>query len=297
MSPTRLYLIYAFGKVATQTLERSIRISDPTALVERYHYLLPERLASFEEYCRRFGDQLPLTALLNQTRNAKRAFGLLEAHDPQNVWILTGFRDPLDFDVAAFFQNLSQFVPSYISPAPDEEYDLERLDREVDRVLAAYEARFEKLLALAAGEPPNDPLYERDAANNFDEWFEKEFRPVVGLDVYGLDVGSRPFVHFESARGHGLLYRLEALAQSLPALLDELPLPKPHRLENVNVATTKDYAVLYKRFRERFIPSAEMRRHFYSGRYYRHFYSDRGPQAANLPAGMPETGQNCPAVP
>lgn len=274
------YLIYQPGKVASQTLEVSIARSDPSARVERHHYLEPGNLAEFERVSELEGSGSAVEATRTQTEAARPVLAAVAREDPRNLWVLTGFRDPLDFAISAYFQNLSDFCPAYNSPAPDENYDPVRFDAEVDRVIDAFNAEVAAYLQrVRLGLPVRNvrELELQIKLRNLGDWFDLEFKPVFGLDVYDIELESKPFVRFSNERGNFLLYRMETLREALPALLAELPLPAKAKLVDQNLASQKDYAVLYHRFRERFVPTAEMVAYYYGGRFFRHFYGDAEP--------------------
>ncbi len=194
--------------------------------------------------------------------------------------MLTGFRDPLDFAISAFFQNIAYLYPSYSSPAPGESYNPDRFDVEVDKVIVAFKtevAGYLERLRTGVGVRNLRELELRIKLHNLGDWFDRELKSVFEIDAYDIAVADRPFVRFSSQKGNFLLYRMETLSESLPALLAQLPLSPHLRVVNVNRTTEKDYAVLYRRFRERFTPTAEMMEYYYGGRFFRHFYGDAEP--------------------
>jgi hypothetical protein len=276
------YLIYQAGKVASQTLEWTIRTSDPIARIERHHHMAPEQLAEFDRLCalEKPGSKL-LTEYQHQIAAARTAAAAFEHQDPHNAWVLTGFRDPLDFSISAFFQNLSDIHPRYSSPSPGEAYDRDRFDEEVERVIGIFNREYQAFMERVRAGNPAPGLRDRELRlklSHIGEWFDVELKPFLGIDAYEYDVAGKPFICVRTKRANFLMYRMETLRESLPALLQQLPLSGSSvQLINRNIGAEKDYAVLYNRFRERFTPTAEMMEYYYGGRFFRHFYGDSKP--------------------
>jgi hypothetical protein len=274
------YLIHQAGKVASQSLETTIQLTDPSARVERYHYLERANLQEVDMLCDRSPPTAQMQELRGQTRLAKTAASALAQEDPRNVWVLTGIRDPLDFAISAFFQNLAYYYPSYNSPAPDESYDADRFDVEVDRVIDVFRREFAGFAERArAGTAPRDirELETRRKLQDLGEWFDREFKRFHGVDFFAIDVGAKPFVRFESERGTFILYRMEMFREAFTDILKELPLLTVPRVTDRNLASDKDYAVLYQRFRQRIVPTPAMVDYYYGSRFYRHFYAGAEP--------------------
>jgi hypothetical protein len=275
------YLIHQAGKVASQTLAWTIVSADRSSRVERHHYLEPSNLAEVDRLCNEAPPSAQVQSLRKQTQEARNAIAALSRQDPQDVWVLTGFRDPMDFAISAFFQNLYYYCPSYVSPAPGEAYDLDRFDQQVDSVIEVFNSEVEAYIGRVRnglGVRDVRELDLRRKLQNLGEWFDKEFKPLYGIDVFTIEVGNMPFIRFSASNVNFLIYRMETFHEFAESILRELPLPPGCRLVNENLSSTKDYAVLYSRFRERFVPSEEMIRYYYDDRFFTHFYKGTRPR-------------------
>jgi hypothetical protein len=132
---------------------------------------------------------------------------------------------------------------------------------------------------LLAGDPSVADLEETLLAEDWlrapVRWFDREFAPVLGVDVF-----EHPF---DPALGHGtieipaarvLLLRQENLAAAPDALAAFLgraaPVPVPAR----NEAATKEYAGRYRDFLAAVRLSPSVLDEVYGSRYARHFYAD-----------------------
>lgn len=274
------YLIHQAGKVASQTLAWTITLADRSAVVERHHYLEPSNLDEVDRLCDLAKPSSQVQSLRKQTAEARAAMRALAIQDRHNVWVLTGFRDPLDLAISAFFQNLSYYSHDYVSPEPGESYDQQRFDAQVDRVIESFRGHFGEHLGRVRRGIDVADVRELDLRRKLQDigvWFEKEFKMVHGIDVYDLDIGSRAFVHFEERGMNFVLYRMETFGACAGDVVAELPIPRESRIVSDNMSSAKDYAVLYRRFREKFVPTEDMVEYYYGSRFYRHFYGDAQP--------------------
>ncbi|MGH7660255.1 MAG: putative capsular polysaccharide synthesis family protein [Vulcanimicrobiaceae bacterium] len=274
------YLIHQAGKVASQTLSWTITMADRSARVERHHYLEASNLDEVDRLCDVAKLSSQVQSLRKQTNEARAAMLALANQEPTNVWVLTGFRDPLDLAISAFFQNLSYYSRDYVSPEPGESYDQQRFDAQVDRVIESFRSHFDEHLNRVRTGTDVANVRELDLRRKLQDigvWFEREFKTVHGIDVYGLDIGSRSFIHFEERGVNFVLYRMETFAARAGDVIAELPIPKGSPVVSDNVSAAKDYAILYQRFRERFAPTDEMVEYYYESPFYRHFYRESQP--------------------
>ena len=271
-----LYFIHQPGKVGSQTVEASLRASDPSATTLRFHLLARGNLDTGERVARASSGPLA-RSLMEQVNGGRRALEELQRHAPSETVVFSGVRDPLDFAIAAFFQNLAYFYPDYSSPLPGEQFNTGLFDAEVDRMLEAFAAEFSAFRARIG--KPADTIRDfvtNKAFHNIGEWYDEEFRTVHGVDVFAMNF-SRTFEHFQTERGAFIIYRRESLHDVLPEILNLLPLPGPPRIINANVSNGKPYAVLYQAFRERFDPNEDMIEYYYGGRFFSHFYAASTP--------------------
>jgi hypothetical protein len=105
-------------------------------------------------------------------------------------------------------------------------------------------------------------------------WFDREFAPALGIDVYAHPfdpVRGTTIVETPSVRV--LVLRQESLAAAPGALAGFLGLDAPVPIPPRNAASDKPYAAEYEAFvRAAALPSDLLER-VYSSRYARHFYA------------------------
>ncbi|MGA3039117.1 MAG: putative capsular polysaccharide synthesis family protein [Vulcanimicrobiaceae bacterium] len=268
-----LYLIHQGGKVASQTFEGTIANADRAAFIERHHFMYPPNLDALTRIAA--GNDVHAQQQQKQTALARAALEVMK-RERGSIWVVTGFRDPLDHAISRFFQNLDEFCPSYSSPSPGESYDRDRFDVEVDRVIGIFNEQVDGFLRNHEGDASIAALLERfwsaRYAIHMAKWFDFEFKPLHGLDIYDVDVGSNAFVTTSHDGSNFLFYRMEGVHKVLPSILEALPLPRPIPVVSRNVGEEKDYGVLYRRFRQRFAPTAQMVSYYYDTRFFRHLY-------------------------
>ncbi len=106
-------------------------------------------------------------------------------------------------------------------------------------------------------------------------WFDREFAPALGIDVYnetfvpegGYAVLSRPTARV-------LLLRQENLREAPEVLGSFLGSPDPVAVPARNEATAKEYAASYREFLSNVRLPAAVLDQAYGSRYARHFYAD-----------------------
>lgn len=106
-------------------------------------------------------------------------------------------------------------------------------------------------------------------------WFEREFAPALGIDVYDHpfdpSIGSSII---ETAAVRVLLLRQESFDVAPTALAEFLSLPRAVSVASRNEAASKEYAAAYRAFLERVAFPDDVLAATYAAPYSRHFYSD-----------------------
>lgn len=259
------YLIHQPGKVGSQTLEQLIRALAPDARVERHHYLSQPRLDYLSSMCRLPGAGAGnADSILHQLSLARIVNDDLVASEPDSVWVLSGFRDPLALAQSAFFQNLPTYCPWIDYGATD-------LRPEVDRLIEIYGFEFERMRSGGLARTFQEALLNLKLEGP-EPWFDAELNAFYGIDIYRQEIGTAPFVMFRNDRFKFCVYRAETLPDALPDLLERIGLPRVQLSRNSNVGAHKEYARLYAAFKERFRPTPGMIEYYYGGKFFGHFY-------------------------
>ncbi len=172
---------------------------------------------------------------------------------PAQHWnVITLVRDPVARNIATFFNNLTEFIPDW-------------RERYADGKLNAGEIHqlfFSKNSMFAA----------------LDNWFDPQIKsiPAIGIDVYEIpfphEIGYKIYPCVSQASL--LLIRQESLNECAGRAMDAFLGLKDFVLHNTNVADEKDYADLYRAFKEIPLPVGYIE-NIYKTQYARHFYSEQ----------------------
>ncbi len=235
-------VVFSMGKTGSTALARAIRDATGSRVFQVFR-LAPERLAQAEERYR----STPRNGSASQSSPFPGAMHLWESafllgHPPSDAapWrVVTPVREPIAQAVSAFFHaTLRRGVPR------------EPVDRLVARLVD------EGWIATAL------------------RWFDREFAPALGIDVY-----DHPF---DPAQGHGelaasgarvFLVRLENLEAAGPALGRFLGVHAGLAIEARNEGSTREYAGAYAQFLAEARVPVSVLDDAYASRYARHFYA------------------------
>jgi hypothetical protein len=172
--------------------------------------------------------------------------------------VITLTREPIGRNIAGFFENLevTPLEPKRRYSVKSDYYgfeivlDVENMDRLVDLF-------FERL--------------NHDTPLTF---FDRELKGMFGIDVFASEFPiSKGYKIFRGERAEVLLIRLESLSECAGEAFREFLGIADFALINTNVGSEKEYAYLYKRFRDAIVlPQAYVDR-MYNAKYTRHFYT------------------------
>jgi len=237
-------VVFTMGKTGSTAIARAIHdaTGDPVFQVFR---LEPEGLEQAEQRYRAAQPRAPYPGARHLWESAYLLRQPPRAGAPWTV--VTAVREPVAQAVSAFFHGRgrrSHFQGDPTGPEPSAEQLVDE---------------------LVAGRWARPPL----------RWFDREFAPALGVDVYDHSfdpaVGSAVV---ETPAVRVLLLRQENLAAAPAALARFLGRPAPVAIPPRNEASTKGYGPRYAEF----VAAARMPDRLldqaYDSRYARHFYAD-----------------------
>jgi hypothetical protein len=237
-------LVYQMGKVGSSTVYRSLLAAAPGREVFQVHLL--HDLDAMEAAVRTRHANPSRT--LAQIERGRKLRARVDRSVDESWNVITLTRDPVQRNVSAFFENLTELVP----------------DAEARRSRDELTTSFLRDVFL--------DRYEHSAPLT---WFPAQLEPVFGVDVYATRFdAARGTDVYESPRGRLLLIRLEDLGtQGVPAIREFLGLDR-FSLVQKNISSGKSYAGIYEAFgREIVLPDDYLDR-MYDSQYARHFYTD-----------------------
>jgi hypothetical protein len=251
-------LVYQMGKVGSTTVVAALRTTRINRRIYQLHILAPEVVGKFEIWRKTSFPQI--NDDLKYVWRCQYIYKRVQRGLSGKKWkIITLVRDPIARNISDFFQNIE------VTPlGSDREwrlrsewYDFESTINN-DNVQELIEIFFER--------------YRHDAPSI---WFDREFKGVLDIDIYANDFStSKGYKIYEEESADVLLIRLENLgdcaAEAFKAFLDVDNLT----LRSKNVGSRKDYADIYRTFRDSIVFPAVYLDEMYSSRFARHFYSE-----------------------
>lgn len=235
---TTAVLVYQMGKVASKSVALSVA-RYPRFSVFHMHILSPSNYEAAERQQRVLLGDEDVSYVLDVSRIVHR--GLIASGQP--IKIITLVREPIGRNISAYFQNLDFWWKT-----PDA-YRKITMPELVDRFLRDF--------------PHHEPL----------TWFDNEFRPATGVDIYSL-----PFPQQEGFQEihagpldilvlkHDLADRIKASRLSMLLSIDNF------RLLRENTAEGKRYREKYKEFQKSIrLPSTYIDE-MLGSKYVRHFF-------------------------
>jgi len=238
-------VIYSMGRVGSKTILRALEKAG--IAVVHVHWLAgfyPFRVPNY----RFFPDNRLIRASREFLRVRRRMILKRGVRKSRPVRIVTGVRDPFDRDISHMFLDLPSLLP-----------------------LAAFGED-----AFADSSAPEflwnvyEGLVNKEYATGY---FDKEFLPVLGADLYGMD--------FDRHEGWGiyrrdnlsiLVLRMDRLADNLD-VINDFTGAKIDCLDVVNSGARKWYACLYREFLGDFSLDPRIVECVYNSRYVRKFFT------------------------
>jgi len=256
-------LVYQYGKVGSRTILSTIQKSNPEIVVHHCHFLTDsyiqyfEQIIAFPDTCQEAKSDLRVA--INATIEARR---MMNSISPSQLCVITGFRDPLERAISAYLHNIHYYLR-------DLTFGVNRLEEEV--MLAC--EKFDELFNNAFIQSPSGfvGLFSRWLLGASVFWFEEEFYPTFGVNMYSKRLGDKEVIRIKKAGTTFIFYRFESFTRNLKSIISSLPIRK-FQQSNDNISEEKPYGALLKEFRRRFNPSPEMLDFFYNSRFYKHFY-------------------------
>ncbi|SDX55858.1 Sulfotransferase family protein [Roseicitreum antarcticum] len=248
-------LIYQMGKVASSTIYASLK-QDPRLLVLHFHRMPgPNR----ESTNKRLGLTFRLRTLLHDLQGTT-GYRLMRRF-PEKTFLISLVRDPFSRNISGYFQNLWRHG--------------------ADGNVTASEDHVQDVIRSIVTDYDHDvPL----------RWFEDEFRPATGIDVY--DVPFDAFVKAGLSRDtkYPLLILRTDLADKTKLTLLRTFLNRPDlTLQQSNTGETKFYADLYRAVKSEFKYPAEYVDQALGSKLMQHFFTRDERRELGLKYGASES--------
>jgi len=242
-------VIYQKGKVGSSSFEKSffeMNLSRPVIKAhvlyrEHMEFLRAELGISARQYYGRHRVEPRSRYLLREIEKARK--------NGQGDWrFITMVRNPVAQNLSSFFQLLDVIVPD-LQPR-----------------LHAGTLNLGELRTQFIRRYPADCFHNR--------WFDLEMKAALGIDVIESPFDpSRGYATYKQGCFNVLLLRLESMHDCASEAIQDYLGIEGFRLSNTNRGDDKEYADLYRLFREEVALPAEYVDSLYNGRLARRFYS------------------------
>lgn len=245
----KLLLLYQMPKAGSQTLEATLQSAGLPHRILRFHFLSPQsaseirRCAGWEHapvaWRSAAAAQLRLLSVLPVYLRLRRLLCGCGVPIPK-LEVVTAVREVIGAALSSIFQNYRLFVPR-----PE----------------------------LLTAEKCRELLARPKLCAQFQNWFEAELQPYLGIDVFATPFPHRQrFCLYENRFARVLLYRFDALP-SLPAILAPFLGYHIPSLSPRNVAAMKEYATSYQHARHNLALDSQFIRQHTQSRLMCHFFS------------------------
>lgn len=244
-------IIHQMGKVGSKTVQLSL-MRAYEALGIRVPICHSHTLAGFDER-RQYAllHEQNIERTLAAVEHGEEIRKQIDENPSQHFNLITLVREPIARNIARFFHNLAEFIPDW-----HERYKAGKLNAD----------ELQKFF-LSISRSQYDPS----------EWFQIQMKSVP---AFGIDVFAEPFskergykIYPGTSRARLLLIRMENLNDCSKDAMNEFLGIKNFTIHNTNVAEEKDYAALYRAFKNQPLP-VEYVQKIYSTKVARHFYMD-----------------------
>jgi hypothetical protein len=241
-------IIYTMGKVASQTLQRSLKIANLHNPIYRVQYLSQDGIKTSENYYLSLNSsRVPRFIKIGKILRKK-----IEKDRDQVHWkIITLVREQISREISHFFQD-AEFSHSYFNDNG-------------------------KIITHRAIKILQDKFLNYDeSTDHASTWFNKELRSVFGIDVYAYPFNhQKGFTIIRNKNVDVLILRAEDLDHTfnnaIPKFLD---LDNPVRISKRNIGWKKSYSQEYRYVLQNIYIPKEICVNINNSRYAKHFYSE-----------------------
>ena len=278
-----IFFIFQMGKVASSTIERSLK--DKGFAVVRAHCLTEVTLSQLEYTLDK--DYIPpnfLEATLTETRKNKLLRNeLYKIHhkNMNNIKIITLTREPIAYLVSAYFQNLMSFYSYYIEKKYDK-LDLVTIKNHFLNCIQIY-------LKIFAGKTNLNENDYKDFWKEYTDadvrhflfycrwpliWFDREMKGFFNFDIYTRHYDKNSGIStYQDKEMSVLILKFEKFGEVGKDQIGKYVNDLSFELINRNVSKDKEYFDLYSDFLSSIVLPKEFVDYQYSSKYAQFFYS------------------------
>jgi hypothetical protein len=252
-------LVYQMGKVGSKTVVNSLGKAGIGRRIYHIHFLSPALVKVYEQKRRKYLGTSREGALQHIWQYSYLRKCIEKDISGKRWKVITLVRDPVARNLATFFENI----------------EVVSVDFGKDWVLNSEEYGFQISV-------PNNDLnelinlfFEKCRHNTPLEYYDREFKAIFDIDVYATQFPtSKGYEIYTGKHADVLLIRLEDLNQCISSAIKEFLDINNLTLLDKNIGEQKDYADLYKNFKNHIrLPDSYLDK-LYRSKFCTHFYEE-----------------------
>ena len=252
-------LIYQMGKVGSSTIRSSLDDIVIDRPIYHCHFLTKERIAKTEADRKKFFRSERYSYLKRPWLNEFLAKQLKSGLKGRKWKVITLTREAVSRNLSTFFENL----------------DFKVIDEGRRYEISSH---YYKIAPTIVEHNSHDVLiklfFEKVNHDSPNQFFDFEIKRMLGVDVLASEFPkSKGYQIYKGDLADVLLIRLEDLNRVASEAISEFLGIHRFRLLNSNIGTKKNYALVYKNFKNIIALPDDYLTRIYGSRYMRHFYT------------------------
>ena len=252
-------LVYQMGKVGSSTVVRSLNVLKLDMPIYHPHFLSKNRIAETEAKRKKFF-RTERYSYLKRPWLYQFLRGEIDKALIGEKWrIVTLTREPIGRNISTFFENLAVRTLHY-----GHEYEIQSDYYDISPTIVKLDALEELTDLFLSRVRHNSPLV----------FFDRELKAIFGIDVFAHEFPkAKGYDIYEGENADVLLIRLEDLSRCARKAFHEFLHIEDFALVDTNIGSEKDYAPIYKKFKQTVSLPETYMNDMYQSKYMQHFYS------------------------
>jgi hypothetical protein len=252
-------IVFQMGKVGSKTISKSLKALNSDMKIYHSHLLTMGRIRETERKRKKYFRTEKQSYLQRCWLNLFLHKQILKGLNDKKWKIITLTREPVGRNISTFFENLE--VKSLNS---DSKYKIKSDYYNIDSIIVKEDNLRELVDFFFSKMNHSSPL----------DFFDNELHKVFNIDVYANEFPkSKGYKIYRASKADILLIRVEDLNRVAKQAFKEFLDIDNFSLIDVNVSSEKNYAPLYKTFKNKINLHDSYLDKLYCSKYMQHFYS------------------------
>jgi len=252
-------IVFQMGKVGSKTISKSLKALNSDIKIYHTHLLTMTRIRETERRRKKYFRTVKQSYLQRCWLNLFLHKQISKGLNDKKWKIITLTREPVGRNISTFFENLEIKCLNANGKynIKSDYYNIDSIIVKEDNLRELVDFFFSKL-------NHSSPL----------EFFDNQLNKVFNVDIYANEFPkSKGYKIYRTLKADILLIRVEDLNKVAKQAFREFLDIDDFALIDVNVSAEKNYALLYKAFKEKInLPESYLDK-LYCSKYMRHFYS------------------------